>query len=478
MRSNFEKFKLSEDILKAIGELGYKKPSDVQEKVIPEIMFNKDVIVKSQTGSGKTAAFGIPLCEKIEWNENKPQVLILTPTRELAVQIKDDLLNIGRFKRLKTIAVFGKQPFSEQAAALKQRTHIVAGTPGRVLDHIDRGTLDLSKIKYFVIDEADEMLNMGFIGQVEGVIRRIPKNRVTMLFSATIPEEIESLCKNHMRRPVKIEIKAQKLITDNIEHNLYRVDDKEKLEALNKILVGEVPKTTIVFCRTKDNVDLTYDYLNKKGYSIGKIHGGMLQKERLEVMEAFRRGDFRILIATDIAARGIDIEGITHVININVPMEKEAYVHRIGRTGRAGSKGKAITFATQYEDRFLNDIFDYIGFSIEESLMEEISKEEIEKSVKVLTSKPKAKNVKSKSVNKGITKIYLNGGKKKKIRAVDIVGAVSRIEGVNGDDIGIIDIQDMGSYVEILNGKGNLVMTALKDSTIKGKKLRVEKARK
>lgn len=347
-----------------------------------------------------------------------------------------------------------------------------------MLDHIDRGTLDLSKIKYFVIDEADEMLNMGFIGQVEGVIRRIPKNRVTMLFSATIPEEIESLCKNHMRRPVKIEIKAQKLITDNIEHNLYRVDDKEKLEALNKILVGEVPKTTIVFCRTKDNVDLTYDYLNKKGYSIGKIHGGMLQKERLEVMEAFRRGDFRILIATDIAARGIDIEGITHVINIDVPMEKEAYVHRIGRTGRAGSKGKAITFATQYEDRFLNDIFDYIGFSIEESLMEEISKEEIEKSVKVLTSKPKAKNVKSKSVNKGITKIYLNGGKKKKIRAVDIVGAVSRIEGVNGDDIGIIDIQDMGSYVEILNGKGNLVMTALKDSTIKGKKLRVEKARK
>lgn len=478
MKSNFEKFKLSEDILKAIGELGYKKPSDVQEKVIPEIMFNKDVIVKSQTGSGKTAAFGIPLCEKIEWNENKPQVLILTPTRELAVQIKDDLLNIGRFKRLKTIAVFGKQPFSEQATALKQRTHIVAGTPGRVLDHIDRGTLDLSKIKYFVIDEADEMLNMGFIGQVEGVIRRIPKHRVTMLFSATIPEEIESLCKNHMRRPVKIEIKAQKLITDNIEHNLYRVDDKEKLEALNKVLVEEVPKTTIVFCRTKDNVDLTYDYLNKKGYSIGKIHGGMLQKERLEVMEAFRRGDFRILIATDIAARGIDIEGITHVINIDVPMEKEAYVHRIGRTGRAGSKGKAITFATQYEDRFLNDIFDYIGFSIEESLMEEISKEEIEKAVKVLSSKPKAKNVKSKSVNKGITKIYLNGGKKKKIRAVDIVGAVSRIEGVNGDDIGIIDIQDMGSYVEILNGKGNLVMTALKDLTIKGKKLRVEKARK
>ncbi|WP_462392297.1 helicase-related protein, partial [Clostridium cadaveris] len=282
----------------------------------------------------------------------------------------------------------------------------------------------------------------------------------------------------HLLKEGKIEIKAQKLITDNIEHNLYRVDDKEKLEALNKILVGEVPKTTIVFCRTKDNVDLTYDYLNKKGYSIGKIHGGMLQKERLEVMEAFRRGDFRILIATDIAARGIDIEGITHVINIDVPMEKEAYVHRIGRTGRAGSKGKAITFATQYEDRFLNDIFDYIGFSIEESLMEEISKEEIEKSVKVLTSKPKAKNVKSKSVNKGITKIYLNGGKKKKIRAVDIVGAVSRIEGVNGDDIGIIDIQDMGSYVEILNGKGNLVMTALKDSTIKGKKLRVEKARK
>ena len=202
MKNEFSKFNISEEILKAVDGLGYKKPSEVQEKVIPEIILNKDVIVKSQTGSGKTAAFAIPICEKVDWNENAPQVLVLSPTRELAVQVSEDFVNIGRFKRIKSVAVFGKQPISEQARALKQKTHVVCGTPGRVLDHIDRGSLDVKKIKYFVIDEADEMLNMGFIGQVEGVIRRLPKNKVTTLFSATISDEIRTLCEKYMDRPV------------------------------------------------------------------------------------------------------------------------------------------------------------------------------------------------------------------------------------------------------------------------------------
>ena len=478
MENNFEKFNLSEDILKSINQLGYTTPSDVQKKVIPEFMNNKDMIVKSQTGSGKTASFGIPLCEKVSWDESKPQALILTPTRELAVQVKEDILNIGRYKRIKPVAVFGKQPFSEQANSLKQRTHIVVGTPGRVIDHLDRGTLDSSKIKYLIIDEADEMLNMGFIEQVETIINAMPKERVTMLFSATVPEEIKALCKKYMRNPINIEIQAQKLITDKIEHKLYRVNGKEKLDALGKLLLSESPKTAVIFCRTKDNVDLAFDYLNKKKYSVGKIHGGMLQKERLEKMNQFKRGEFRILVATDVAARGIDVEGITHVINIDIPMEKEAYVHRIGRTGRAGSSGKAITFVTEYEDKFLNEIFNYIGFKIDESEIPEVSKEDRMKAIELLKSKPEAKKQKSKELNKGIIKIYLNGGKKKKIRAGDIVGAISRIDGVNGDDIGIIDVQDMGSYVEILNGKGNKVISALKEGTIKGKKLKVEKAKK
>ncbi|MFW2488988.1 DEAD/DEAH box helicase [Clostridium chromiireducens] len=476
MNNKFTKFKLSDEILKSIEGLGYDKPSEVQEKVIPEILLNKDVIVKSQTGSGKTAAFGIPLCEKVDWDENSPQVLVLTPTRELAVQVSEDISNIGRFKRIKAVSVFGKEPISEQERKLKQKTHMVVGTPGRVLDLIDRGSFNISKIKYFVIDEADEMLNMGFIGQVEGVIRRIPKKKTTMLFSATIPEEVKVLCEKYMDRPVDIGIKNQKLITDNIEHNLYYVDYADKLENLNKILLFEKPETAVIFGKTKETVDEVFEYLNSKGYSVNKIHGGLLQKERLNTMESFRQGDFRVLVATDVASRGIDIEGITHVINYDLPVEKEAYVHRIGRTGRAGAEGKAISFCMNEKDKLLKDIEEYIGFKIPVSnipINELVSNE----SIQLLKCKPKRKKDKSTVINTNITKVYLNGGKKKKIRPGDIVGAICKIEGINSDDIGIIDVQDSVSYVDILNGKGKKVIEELNNMTIKGKKLSVEKAR-
>ena len=480
MINAFEKFKLSKELIKALDALEYKEPTGVQEKVIPEVLFNKDLIVKSQTGTGKTGAFVIPLCERVKWEENDPQVLILSPTRELAIQIGEDVKNIGRYKRLKGVSVYGKAPFKDQAQELKGKTHIVIGTPGRVLDHIDRGTFNTSNIKYLVIDEADEMLNMGFIRQVEGIIRRIPKKRVTMLFSATIPEEIRELCSKHLKRPVNIEVESSGLVVDRIENILFRVNGEEKLKYLRMLLAKEKPETAVIFCRTKENVDVEYDYLKSLGYSVDKIHGGMLQKDRISTMETFKQGDFRILVATDIAARGIDVEGITHVINIDVPLEKEAYVHRIGRTARAGKSGKAITFVTPYEDRFLNDIEEYIGFKIPEKSLEEIFLDEklLESEESVLKKKAKKKESKSKNINKEITKLYFNGGKKKKIRAVDFVGTISNIEGVSSDDIGIIEIGDMGSYVEILNGKGKLVLEELKDSTIKGKKLKVEIAKK
>ena len=480
MKNGFSKFNISEDILKAIDGLGYKKPSEVQEKAIPEILLNKDIVVKSQTGSGKTAAFAIPLCEKIDWNEKSPQVLVLSPTRELAVQVSEDFTNIGRFKRIKAAAVFGKQPISEQERILKQKTHVVCGTPGRILDHIDRGSLNIKKIKYFVIDEADEMLNMGFIGQVEGIIRRIPKKKVTMLFSATMPQEIKELSEKHMDRPVDISIKKQNVTNENIEHGLYYVDYDERFKFLNELLICEKPESVVVFGRTKDSVDEIYDYLKSKSYSCGKIHGGMLQKERLSVMDSFRKGDFRILVATDIAARGIDIENITHVINFELPVEKEAYVHRIGRSGRAGAKGKAISICSRKGDRYLPIIEEYIGFNIpvKERFSQEFINENLEEGILNLKSRPKKKKVKDKVINSNITKLYLNGGKKKKIRAGDIVGAISRIEGISGDDIGIIDVQDNVSYVDILNGKGKKVIEGLKNATIKGKKLKCERARK
>lgn len=480
MINKFSNFNLSKELIKALDALEYKEPTGVQEKVIPEVLFNKDLIVKSQTGTGKTGAFVIPLCEKVKWEENDPQVLILAPTRELAIQIGEDVKNIGRYKRIKGVSVYGKAPFKDQAQELKGKTHIVIGTPGRVLDHIDRGTFNTSNIKYLVIDEADEMLNMGFIRQVEGVIRRIPKKRVTMLFSATIPEEIQELCSKHLKRPVNIEVQSSGPVVDKIENILFRVKGEEKLKYLRMLLAKEKPETAVAFCRTKENVDVEYDYLKSLGYSVDKIHGGMLQKDRISTMERFKKGDFRILVATDIASRGIDVEGITHVINVDVPLEKEAYVHRIGRTARAGKSGKAITFVTPYEDRFLNDIEEYIGFKIPEKSLEEIVLDEklLESEENVLKKKAKKKDSKGKNINKEITKLYFNGGKKKKIRAVDFVGTISNIEGVSSDDIGIIEIGDMGSYVEILNGKGKLVLEKLKDSTIKGKKLKVEIAKK
>ena len=480
MSETFLKYNLNQEIVKALNALGYSKPSDVQQKVLPIILAGKDVVVKSQTGSGKTAAFAIPLCEKVIWDETKPQALVLTPTRELAIQVKEEIKNIGRFKRIKPVAVFGKQPFQDQARELKQRSHIVVGTPGRVMDHINRETLDISKISYLIIDEVDEMLNMGFIDQVKEIINMLNKKRQTMLFSATMPDEIMGLSRKYMTNPEMVEIKAQKLITEKIEHSLYKVDETRKMNELRKVLVNEVPESAMIFCKTKENVDKVFEYLNKKGISVNRIHGGMMQKDRMDVMEDMRRGKFRLLVATDVAARGIDIEGITHVINYDLPVEKEAYVHRIGRTGRAGAKGKAISLVNQYEGRLLNEIEEYIGFKIEENnrLFSDELKEKEEKSLNILKTRPKAKKEKAKEVNKNITKIYLNGGKKKKLRAGDIVGAICRIDGVTGDDIGIIDVQDLVSYVDILNGKGNLVIKGLKESTIKGKKLKVERAKK
>ncbi|MBM6838048.1 DbpA RNA binding domain-containing protein, partial [Clostridium saudiense] len=260
----------------------------------------------------------------------------------------------------------------------------------------------------------------------------------------------------------------------------YRVNEQYKMEELNKLLITEAPKTAVIFCKTKENVDKVFEALGRKRYSIGKIHGGMMQKERMDQMDRFKKGNFRILIATDVAARGIDVEGITHVINYDLPVEKEAYVHRIGRTGRAGAKGKALSLVNQYEDRLLNMIQEYIGFEVplkDIPSVDGVKAKEAE-GIKILRSNPTVKRQKTKAVNKDITKIYLNGGKKKKIRPGDIVGAISRIEGITAEDIGIIDVQDTVSYVDILNGKGNKVIEGLRNGTIKGKKLKIERARK
>ncbi|WP_339295173.1 DEAD/DEAH box helicase [Paenibacillus sp. FSL W7-1279] len=479
-KKHFTDYQLSESIVKALNSLGYETPTEVQQEVIPVALEKRDLVVKSQTGSGKTAAYGIPLCELVDWNENKPQALILTPTRELALQVNEDITNIGRFKRIKATPLFGKHPFHIQKAELKQRTHMVVGTPGRVLDHMERGSLSLERIAYLVIDEADEMLNMGFIEQVQSIIQRLPRDRVTMLFSATFPEDVANLAHKYMNHPAHIEIQASGITTATIEHELIQVMETRKLALLQDLLIVESPESCIVFCRTQEHVDNLFRSLADLGYPCDRIHGGMEQEERFEVMNAFRRGQFRYLIATDVAARGIDITNITHVINYDIPLEKESYVHRTGRTGRAGKTGKAITFVTPRDDRRLADIEEYIGFPI--PVVKAPSKEEVDHQREAFGHKlriqPELKKDKREQLNKQIMKLNFNGGKKKKLRAVDFVGTIAKLEGVTADDIGIITIHDFVTDVEILNGKGPLVLEMMKNTTVKGKLLKVRQGNK
>lgn len=414
----------------------------------------------------------------VKWEEKNPQALILTPTRELAVQVREDITNIGRLKRIKAMAVYGKEPFMKQKEELKQKNHVVVSTPGRVLDHIERGTLVLDQVKYLIIDEADEMLNMGFIDDVETIIKELPLDRVTMVFSATLPENVENLCHKYMKNPINIEIAATAITTDSIEHQLIEVNEGDKISLLKSVTIVENPESCIIFCRTKENVDTVYTELERSQYSCEKIHGGLEQEERFGVMDGFKMGNFRYLVATDVAARGIDIDNVTLVINYDTPMEKESYVHRTGRTGRAGNKGKAITFATPYEEKFIKAIEKYIGFEI--PVREAPTNQEVAKGTAAFEEKMSGrrivKNNKTARINQDIIKLHFSGGKKKKIRGLDFVGTIAKIPGVTADDIGIITIHDNMSYVDILNGKGSLVLQAMEKETIKGKKLKVSKA--
>lgn len=474
----FHNYIISEDIVKALNGLEYDIPTEVQARVIPAALEKNDLIVKAQTGSGKTAAYVIPICEFIEWLENKPQALILTPTRELAVQVKEDFTNIGRFKRIKAAAIYGGHQFSIEKADLKQKTHVVVGTPGRVMDHIKKGTLPLNKINCLVIDEADRMLDMGFIEQVEEIMKELPEERMTMLFSATMSDEVISLSSNYMRDPISIDVSEAGIVTADINHVLYITDEEEKFDLLTDVMIIENPDSCIIFCSTKDRVDMVCERLNDLGYPCNKMHGGMEQDDRLSAIKRFKRGEYRYLIATDVAARGIDIENISLVINYDIPLDEENYVHRTGRTGRAGRKGKAISFVVPTQTRYLKDIEDLIGFKIQEKTKP--SKEEVANQKpsfdKKMNTAPKIKKMKSDQLNKDIMKLRFNGGKKKKLRATNFVGVISNLEGVKAEDIGIITIQDTLTYIEILNGKGPLVLEAMKNTMICGKQLKVTKA--
>lgn len=478
MKNQFTNFKLDTTIIKSLDNLNYNKPSKVQIKVIPKLLENNEVIVKSKTGSGKTASFGIPICEKINVENNSVQALIIVPTRELALQVKEEIGNIGRLKKVRCSAIFGKQSMKEQIHELKQRVHIVVATPGRIIDHLERETINVENLKYFIIDEADKMLNKGFIEQIENILKHTPKEVCMGLFSATIEDDIKYICNKYMGNPISIEIEENNDIKrKQIEEYIIKVDNN-KYETLKRVIYNQNPKSIIIFCNTKDEVKKIYSKMKADDFSVCQIHGDMSQDKRIFVVDDFKKGKYRILISTDVSARGIHIDDISLVINYDVPRDKENYVHRIGRTGRKDRFGKAIMIVDEKSEKYLLEIQDYIGYKIEEFKNLETSDYKLDeikfKEYQRKLQNNKSKNKSNKQQHSEVTRFYLNAGKKKKIRLIDIVGAINNLDGINNEDIGVIEVQDLCSYVDILNNKGNIISKKYRQIEIKKKSVKIK----
>lgn len=353
----FSDLGLSEKVLKSIDDMGFEEPSMIQAEIIPVLLEGFDAIGQAQTGTGKTLAFGAPILSKFERTDNKINSIILTPTRELAIQVNDELARIAKYTRTKLLPVYGGQPIERQIRALKSGIDIVVGTPGRVLDLIRRNLIDLSEIKFLVLDEADEMLNMGFIDDIEEIIKNSNSDRQTMLFSATMPDEIKKLSKRYMKSDRKhIAIVKNTMTVSTVSQYYYEVKQKDRFESFCRILDVDEPSSAIIFCKTKKGVDELVEAMQARGYSVEGMHGDMNQNNRLNTLRKFKEGSIEFLVATDVAARGIDVENVSHVINYDLPQDIESYVHRIGRTGRANREGIAYSIVTPREYMTLKQI--------------------------------------------------------------------------------------------------------------------------
>ncbi|MEA2470695.1 MAG: ATP-dependent helicase DeaD, partial [Thermoleophilaceae bacterium] len=354
--ATFAELGLSEPLLDALQHLGYEDPTPIQEEAIPGLLEGRDIIGQAQTGTGKTAAFGLPLLQYIDIADHEVQALVLTPTRELCIQVTQALRAYGEKKGVKVVAVFGGAPIRTQQAQLKEGAQVVVGTVGRVMDLMSRHSLMLTSARFVVLDEADEMLDLGFLEDVEMILSRCPSGRQTALFSATMPGEIRKLAEKGMYDPQTIKVRAATLTIDTVEQFYVEASDREKADALARVLKAENPKQAIIFVRTKISCDRLARSLNDKGLRVKALHGDMSQGSRDGVMIAFKDGREKLLVATDIAARGLDISGVSHVINYDMPNSPEVYVHRIGRTGRVGRSGRAITLITPKQRRDLDAI--------------------------------------------------------------------------------------------------------------------------
>jgi ATP-dependent RNA helicase DeaD len=347
--TTFNELNISNPIMKALENMGFEEATPIQSETIPYALDGHDVIGQAQTGTGKTAAFGIPMIEKINAKNRKIQGLVVAPTRELAIQVAEELNRLSKFTGIRALAIFGGQQMDRQIRALKEGRQIVVATPGRLLDHMRRRTIRIDMVGTTVLDEADEMLNMGFIDDIREILKAIPEERQTLLFSATMPKEIRDIATNMMKNPKEIKVKAKEMTVENIDQFFIEIPEKFKFDTLNNHLDINSPELAIVFSRTKKRVDEITEGLQARGYRAEGIHGDLTQGKRMSVLNKFKNSRVDVLVATDVAARGLDISGVTHVYNFDIPQDPESYVHRIGRTGRAGRTGEAISFVTPRE---------------------------------------------------------------------------------------------------------------------------------
>jgi ATP-dependent RNA helicase DeaD len=464
---------LSESTLQALQDVGYEQPSPIQEQAIPVLMEGRDMIGQAQTGSGKTAAFGLPILEHVDPSEGDVQALVLTPTRELCIQVTQALRAYGQRKGVDVVAVFGGAPIRSQQAQLRAGGHVVVGTVGRVLDLIQRGSLILHSCRFVVLDEADEMLDLGFLEDVERILALTPNSRQTSLFSATMPPPIRGLADRYLYDPVTVKVKAATLTVDTVEQFSVEVKPNEKADKLVDVLRAERPEQAIVFTRTKIRCDQLYRKLRDRGMNVRALHGDMTQGQRDGVMLAFKGGRVPILVATDVAARGLDISTVTHVVNFDVPTSPDVYVHRIGRTGRVGRSGRAITFIEPRQKRELAAIEKHIGTEIAPWAEGAHTKPAPVAERPRRHSKPHL----SRNGDEPQAKLILDIGRAEGIEVADIVHAVTAAAGIDGEAVRDVRVLERFSFLSVPRSEAERVVEAVRGTPMNGTELRVEIAR-
>ena len=459
-------------MLAALREVGYESPSPIQEQAVPPLLAGRDVIGQAQTGTGKTAAFALPMIEYVDPSLQAVQALVLTPTRELCIQVTQAIRTYGATRAVDVVAVFGGAPIRNQEAQLRGGGHVVVGTVGRVLDLVTRGSLQLTDCRFVVLDEADEMLDLGFLEDVERILAATPSGRQTALFSATMPAPIRKLADRYMYEPLIIAVKAATLTIDTVEQFQLPVETREKAAKLAEVLHAEQPDQAIVFVRTKIRCDQLFRTLRDKGMNVRALHGDLSQGQRDGVMLAFKAGRVPILVATDVAARGLDISTVTHVINFDVPTSPDTYVHRVGRTGRVGRSGRAITFVEERQKRELEAIERHIGMQIAPwSPGAHARPAKVEQQPR-RHEKPHV----SRPADEPRTRLIASGGRAAGIAVSDLVAAITRATGLDGEAVSDVTVLERFALLSVPEPEADRVLEVTSGVTVGGHKLVLERA--